>query len=589
MKRKNRIKISLLLISLIAMFSCSILYGKSIDLNGVKINLNADVSKEHVNLGKYVNNEKEKEELDKKDNKEPEDKYVKIDLVLKNYNPYEALNVTVEEIAPTGFRQLESKKNDTIINERIEPKLEKKIEYTYRYHYSFLKDQNTSILYDEDGLIIDKNNSITYENSSNKNSIKEGKKLKINGNKRNGNFDEAAQDLKKGLFDILKFIIIFVVCVSILYAFIMVYKTIKGNDDNYFNDYDDPFKCFLIILFASIVINLIFNKNIVFAEMNYTPQIYEYGKSYERVIYEPVYFNDRLYRFAYKISVSFESSYIISDEDYENDTDGDGLIDAFEYQYMTDKNNVDTDSDGINDYLEVMFLDYNPLSEDTFNDGIKDGDRDFDNDKLTNIEEINYGTDLNNIDTDYDKLTDYEEINVYNTNPLSIDTDEDLLSDSDELKLGTNPTNPRTDGVTLDSERKIEQEYPITNVPEELREGDIYISKISGFVSGNIDNEVKVRKKNNEVFNTMSSFVQSGFEVELKENEKITVELDVNKVLERKTTLTIVRYEDGKLEVIDTICEGDKLKADIGSGVYTVMDSDIVLRDLSIFIGDYIG
>ena len=126
-------------------------------------------------------------------------------------------------------------------------------------------------------------------------------------------------------------------------------------------------------------------------------------------------------------------------------------------------------------------------------------------------------------------------------------------------------------------------------MPEELREGNIFISKISGSISGNIDNEVNITKKNNEVFNSMSSYVQSGFEVSLKDDEKIDIELDVNKVLERKTSLTVVRFLDGELEVIDTICEDDTLKAKVGNGVYTVMDSDIVLRDLSVFLDDYIG
>jgi hypothetical protein len=83
--------------------------------------------------------------------------------------------------------------------------------------------------------------------------------------------------------------------------------------------------------------------------------------------------------------------------------------------------------------------------------------------------------------------------NVHNTNPLNIDTDEDLLSDPDELKLGLDPTNPRTDGVTLDSERKIEQEYNMTKVPENLRKGDIFLKEISGSVSGVIDNCIGIK------------------------------------------------------------------------------------------------
>ena len=554
------------------------------ELNGLKITLNSEVSKETINIGKNVNDDLN--DNGKKEIKKPNDKYVKTNLIIKNDNSYEKAYITIEEIAPTGFRQIDSSKNERIINITLEPKSDIRYEYIYRYNESFLKDQNNSILYDEDGNIIESVNDVKYEDKNDNKSItNENKKNKISKKSKKGNLEEESEDLKKGALEIVKFLIAFVVCIVLLIVFIMFYKTIKGNDSDFFNN-NDSFKCFIIILLISVVIN-IFNSRSILANNRYEPQIYEYGKSYEKVIYEPVYFNEGLYKFAYKITFSYDSNYIITDEDYEKDTDGDGLIDAFEYLYMTDKENVDTDGDDLSDYIEVMYLDYNPLSNDTFKDGINDGDRDYDNDKLTNIEEVKYGTELYNVDTDYDTLNDYEEINLHHTNPLSIDTDEDYLSDPDELKLGLDPTNKRTDGVTLDSERKIEQEYNMTKVPSELREGDIFIKNISGSVSGNIDNEVKISKKNEEVFNSMNSFVQSGFQVTLKEDEKIDIELDVSKVSDRKTVLIVVRYEDGMIEAIDTVCEENSIKANIGNGTYSVMDSEIVLKDLNIMVSDY--
>lgn len=576
---------SLLIIVIAASFCPFVSNAKSIDLNGVIVSLTAEVSKKTESIGQNVKEDNRFSTTEyEKEAKEKEDKYVQIELTIKNNNPYESANVTIEEVAPTGFRQLDSSKNEKVIKTQIDAKSEKKYKYNYRYHQSFLKDQDNSVLYDSYGNIIDRFDEVDIDVKE-KRGILPNKNNKVkNVMSNNENIDEEASDLKKGVTRIVLFLVIFVVCVILLLAFLMFYRTLKGHDDFY--DNKDSFNCFILFLLISFVLNiLICNRS--FAKSKYTPQIYEYGKTYEKVIYEPVYFKDGLYRFAYKISFTFESSYEISDEDYENDTDGDGLIDAFEYMYMTDKNNVDTDGDGLNDYLEAMYLDYNPLSDDTFSDGVKDGDRDFDGDKLTNIEEVGHGTDLSNIDTDFDTLTDYEEINVYNTNPLSIDTDEDLLSDPDELKLGLDPNNPMTDGVTLDSERKIEQTYDLHNVPEELRQGDIFISSVKGSIRGNIDNEIKISKKNEEVFNSMSSFVLNGFEVSLKEDERIDITLDVQRVADRKTALTIVKYENGMIEVIDTECKDNTLNASIGSGTYVVMDSEIVLRDLSIFINDY--
>ena len=563
---------------ILIIFINSISYAKTIDINGIKANLQVEVTKKPEPVGSSVKEEKEKfSTIDyEKDNKEQEDKYVNVELSIRNNNPYEIANVTIEEIAPTVFRQVDNNNQNKTINVKLNNKTEKNYKFKYSYHKSIFKGQESSIEYDADGNILDEN-----------------RKPNLSKAERDGiKISEDAKHSQKSSSKIPIFLLILLGIFILVLAFIILYKFIKRNEYN-FNDkyyhYDDPFNRMVIFITLTIAFSLISHNNKVLAESKYIPQIYEYGKSYEKVIFEAVDFNGSLYRFAYKITVSFESNYNVTDEDYEKDTDGDLLVDALEYLYMTDKTNIDTDNDGLSDYIEVMFLDYNPLSEDTFKDSIKDGGRDYDGDGLTNIEEVRLGTDLCNVDTDYDTINDYEEINTYYTDPLNVDTDEDYLIDPDELKLGLDPTNPRTDGITLDSERKIEQTFTISNIPEELRKGDVFISNVSGKVSGIIDKELIITKRNEELFNSMSSFIQNGFEVRLKENEKIEIEMDVSKVSERKTTMTLVKYEEGEIEVVDTICEGNLIKASVGSGIYTVMDSDIVLRDLNIYIGDYIG
>ena len=368
----------------------------------------------------------------------------------------------------------------------------------------------------------------------------------------------------------------------------MLYKTIKGNDydEKY---YDDPFKRMVIFLVAGIAFCLISHNNKVLADSKYIPQIYEYGKSYEKVIFEAVDFNGSLYRFAYKITVSFESNYNVTDEDYEKDTDGNLLVDALEYLYMTDKTNIDTDNDGLSDYIEVMFIDYNPLSEDTFKDSIKDGGRDYDGDGLTNIEEVRLSTDLCNVDTDYDTLNDYDEINKYFTDPLNVDTDEDYLIDLDELKLGLDPTKPRTDGITLDSERKIEQTFTISNIPEELRKGEVYFKEISGKVSGIIDNNITIKQYLNENISNSKATIDFIFMVDSVNDDKIVIKLDASKVADRAKFMVVAKYEDSIFEPVETICnEDNELIANISSGVYTIVDSDLLLRELNIYNDKYV-
>ncbi|TFG02924.1 MAG: trypsin-like serine protease [Promethearchaeota archaeon] len=73
-------------------------------------------------------------------------------------------------------------------------------------------------------------------------------------------------------------------------------------------------------------------------------------------------------------------------------------------------------------------------------------DFDLDGDGLTNMEEINLGTDMYNPDSDFDNLNDGDEVNLYGTDPLNSDTDGDSLSDAEEIFVyETNPINYDTD------------------------------------------------------------------------------------------------------------------------------------------------
>ncbi|MCB9086966.1 MAG: OmpA family protein [Calditrichae bacterium] len=104
------------------------------------------------------------------------------------------------------------------------------------------------------------------------------------------------------------------------------------------------------------------------------------------------------------------------------DPDGDGLTNRQEKELGTDMNNPDSDGDGLTDGEEVMKYQTNPMMADTDGDGLNDG------------EEVNqYKTNPAKADTDGDGLNDKEEAVTYNTDPLKADTDGDGLSDKDEL------------------------------------------------------------------------------------------------------------------------------------------------------------
>lgn len=121
------------------------------------------------------------------------------------------------------------------------------------------------------------------------------------------------------------------------------------------------------------------------------------------------------------------------------DDDEDGLPNYIEDFFGTDRNNRDTDLDKLSDYEELMIFGTDPLLPDTDNNGIMDSDEDFDEDGLSNLEELKNNTDPFSDDTDMDGLRDGDEIYVYFTDPLLKDTDDDKVLDGEEVRIHTDP------------------------------------------------------------------------------------------------------------------------------------------------------
>ena len=571
---KTKYLMCYLIIALSILVNADILYAKRVDLSGLSINLTLEKQSELSNKGSNVDNENK--EVDK-------DKSVVARLTITNNNPYERAKITIKENAPQGFRQNGLNKNTSEKNINIKKNENETLTYNYKYDKKFLVDQYNSIVYDEDGNIIDDNDTqILIENRENY----------INADETNKNYKEFSIDKEKQeeidkkynkRSSIFLIILIVVFGAVILYfVFISVLTRIRDMSNEH---YDDPFKMLIFLLLSSFIISFVCSS---VNASSYIPNIYSKKDEFKKVIFESIQFNERYYRFEYEIVVKFSNNNSIAYT--ENDTDGDLLSDYDEYMYMTDMNNKDTDNDGLSDYIEVKLLNYNPLSYDTFNDSRNDANRDYDGDGLSNIKEVELGTSLILGDTDGDLISDYDE--VYGeppTNPLYIDTDGDGLNDYAELKLGLDPTNMYTDGITLDSERKIEQSLDWTIIPNELRTGDVIIKSVSGSVNGLIDENITFHNYQNNNFDNVMALVSNPFRVENEDNNKVKVTFDVSRVYDRIEKLILCKYENGMFIPVDTDFKGNEILADVTSGIYGVLDSEYILRDMRIYISDYLN
>lgn len=274
----------------------------------------------------------------------------------------------------------------------------------------------------------------------------------------------------------------------------------------------------------------------------------------------------------------------------ELDTDNDTLPDYLEVLYLTDLNNDDTDGDGIPDGVEVYRTYTDPLRVDTDNNGVNDSDEDYDKDKLTNIEEKNHRTDYDNIDTDFDSLSDYDEINgvkskdgtkTYILDPLSDDTDGDGLRDDTEIKLGLNPTNPS------DAHTKVSQTSSEDAIPKDLGKKSSVPISFYGELVGDIDENVKVRKSNDNFFDNMQGLVGNPIMIDTTYDgdDGLKISFDLTKYDSIKNRIQLCRYVDGELLPVEhTYVSGDKLLGDVTIGEYVLVDSKKYTNSLKIYI-----
>jgi len=148
-----------------------------------------------------------------------------------------------------------------------------------------------------------------------------------------------------------------------------------------------------------------------------------------------------------------------------SDSDGDGLLDGFEYNYgfnplVAGEESGDGDNDSLTNLQEQTFS-TNPLLSDSDSDGLDDG------------QELAAGTNPLEVDSDGDGLNDGHELLVSLTNPLTADSDNDGLSDGREInELGTDPLKLDSDDDGMNDKVEIDLSLDPTDGSDALLDPD---------------------------------------------------------------------------------------------------------------------
>ena len=484
-----------------------------------------------------------------------QDEYVAVDVKLENLNRYSDLEINVEAIDHEEFKITNKNRRYTIgagSNEDIS------FDYRFNKPTEPYNPKRKNVKYKKE-IVFERESERTTSSYISERYFREIEKTKRE-------FEELKkkeqQETKR---TIMILAIVFLVVFVVLLAIYFIRRYIRTHEDFY---------NILLMIGLSLIISIctLFNKTYA-----YNQQTFMTNTMYSHTYTCEVWHGGIAYTFRYRVSYKYVG--VIPTYQEELDSDGDGLVDNYEVYFMTDLNSTDTDGDGISDYDEIYTIDTDPLKPDTDKNGKEDGEEDYDKDGLTNIEERDLGTYMNDKDSDYDGLNDYDEVKVYHTDPLVADTDNDGLSDYEEVqvakKLGLDNIS------SVDASIKFNQTLSRDNMDKELYMNNVIGVSVEGNVPGLIDKHIELKKSNNSAISSTKSILGLPIYVSNNyNNEKIAIKFDCSNYKERLEGLRVATFVNGNIKLLNTTLTDGVVSAEVVSGDVFVIDGIQYINDI---------
>lgn len=233
--------------------------------------------------------------------------------------------------------------------------------------------------------------------------------------------------------------------------------------------------------------------------------------------------------------IEYPENEVLEQVNYEEESESDDdYLDALYEYYGIDKKIEDNDNDGLPDEIEMLYLGLDPTLMDSDEDGVLDANEDYDEDGLDNQTELSLKSDFTDSDCDADELLDGEEYYEYKTDIFNEDTDNDGLSDYEEIHLKTNPLEPKTDGVNLDSERNFEQKLSTENISIQNDEREILPPTLVCNVKGYADSYISIKEAELDSYLSNRALIGMPIEIRDEKDEEFNGELsfDLSKLID---------------------------------------------------------